>query len=64
LDRVAEEARSKDNVKMTEDWIALKNWVAEYANAKVKDLPLKTYERFIVLPKAARVLDVGCVSGK
>jgi len=63
-DRVAEETRSKDNVKMTEDWIALKNWVAEYADAKAKDLLLKTYERFIVLPKTARILDVGCGSGK
>jgi ubiquinone/menaquinone biosynthesis C-methylase UbiE len=63
-DRVAEDSRNKDNVKMTKDWIALKNWVAEYANGKVKDLLLKTYEGFISLPRAARVLDVGCGSGK
>jgi SAM-dependent methyltransferase len=51
-------------VKLGEDWIAFKNWVAEYADMKTKDFLLKTFERFIVLPKAARILDVGCGPGK
>jgi ubiquinone/menaquinone biosynthesis C-methylase UbiE len=63
-DRVAEETRSKGNIKLGKDWVGFKNWVAEYADMKTKDLLLKTFERFIVLPKTARVLDVGCGSGK
>jgi ubiquinone/menaquinone biosynthesis C-methylase UbiE len=63
-DRVAEETRNKGNVKLGESWVGFKNWVAEYADMKTKDFLLKTFERFIVLPKTARVLDVGCGPGK
>jgi ubiquinone/menaquinone biosynthesis C-methylase UbiE len=63
-DRVVEETKSRENVEHGEDWTAFKNWVAEYADAKAKDLLLKTFERFIVLPKTAQVLDVGCGPGK
>jgi ubiquinone/menaquinone biosynthesis C-methylase UbiE len=63
-DRVAEETRSKGYVKHGEDRIGFKNWVAEYADMKTKDFLLKTCERFNVLPKTARVLDVGCGPGK
>jgi hypothetical protein len=63
-DRVAEETKSSENVKPGEYRIAFKNWVAEYADIKTKDLLLKTVDKFIVLPKTAQILDVGCGPGK
>jgi ubiquinone/menaquinone biosynthesis C-methylase UbiE len=63
-DRVAEETRSKGNLELGKDWVGFKNWVAEYADMKTKDFLLKTLERFIVLPKTAKILDVGCGPGK
>ena len=63
-DRVAEETRDKGSVKLGDDWIGFKNWVAAYADTKAKDLLLKTFERLIALPESARILDVGCGPGK
>jgi len=51
-------------MKPGDDWIAFKNWMAEYADMKTKDFLLKTLERFITLPKTALILDVGCGPGK
>jgi ubiquinone/menaquinone biosynthesis C-methylase UbiE len=63
-DVVAEETKSEKSPEFSEERIAFRNWVTAYADAKAKDLILKTFDRFITLGHDARILDVGCGPGK
>jgi len=63
-DRIAERAKSEENIKPGEGRIPFKNWVAEYTDTKAKNLLLETFERFIALDRDAQILDVGCGPGK
>jgi ubiquinone/menaquinone biosynthesis C-methylase UbiE len=64
-DNVAKEAKDKENVKSNDEWIPSRNWIAEYADAKAKDLLLKTFEKSVALDKNnSQALDIGCGPGK
>jgi ubiquinone/menaquinone biosynthesis C-methylase UbiE len=63
-DRVAEETSIIERSKSVEERVPFKNWIADYADTKARDLLLRTFERFIFLGKDAKILDVGCGPGK
>ncbi len=62
-DRIAEETR-KENHEISKEQALCRNYVAEYADEKSKDLLLKVFERFVSLHGKCTILDVGCGLGK
>jgi ubiquinone/menaquinone biosynthesis C-methylase UbiE len=63
-DRVAEETEIVERSKSIGEQVPFKNWVADYADTKARDLLLRTFDRFMFLGEDAKILDVGCGPGK
>jgi ubiquinone/menaquinone biosynthesis C-methylase UbiE len=65
-DVLAEEIKSEKGAPPQDEKIVYKNWVAEYADAKARDLILTVFDKLIArgLSDNSLVLDVGCGPGK
>lgn len=63
-DIAAEEEKSRRSLDLDEGKVHFQNWIAAYADAKAKDLILRTFDRFIVIGHNAEILDLGCGPGK
>lgn len=64
-DYVALEAKDFERALRLEKWKgAARNWLADYADKRAKDFILKVVNEVIKLDRFAKVLDIGCGSGK
>jgi ubiquinone/menaquinone biosynthesis C-methylase UbiE len=63
-DRVALEAKQEETQSIKKWRRAARNWLAEYADCRARDLVLEVVENVVKLKSSARVLDVGCGPGK
>ena len=64
-DYVALEAEDHEEIVRLEKWRrAARNWLADYADRRAEDFVMNVVENIVRLERSAKVLDVGCGSGK
>jgi ubiquinone/menaquinone biosynthesis C-methylase UbiE len=61
---VALEAKDPEKIKLKRWKRAARNWLAHYADRRARDFVMQTVNDYVKLDRSAKVLDIGCGTGK